>query len=220
MNFKDPIICNDFKDVYSPSDDSYLVMDYLKRVITDQKFDELPLLEIKKVLDLGTGTGIIAVFLEMIKLQCKNFQSEIFASDVNPNAIECAKKNEKLNNLDEGIYFIKSNLFESFPKRLMHSFNIVIFNPPYLPSIQDLNHQNDDSTWNGGDSGVEIIMLFFNQVKYFLSENGLIYFVCSSNTPIQFLLDFLTSEGFYVEEVDRIHFFFEDIILNKARIKI
>ena len=218
INFQDPIINNPFKDVYSPADDSYLIIDYLKRVIDNKKFDGVSLQSIKRVLDVGTGTGIIAIFLELTKLRYNKFQSEIYASDVNPNAIKCAEINEKTNNLN-GIHFIKSDLFESFPKRLKHGFDIIIFNPPYLPSIPNLKNEKDDITWDGGDSGIEKTLLFFKRVKDFLSHNGLIYFICSSNSSDQYLIENLTSQGFNIEEVDRKHVFFEDIMLKKAIVK-
>ena len=219
INFKDPIIKNNFADVYSPSDDSYLILDFFKKGITERKFDDIPIQEVKQILDMGTGTGIIAIFLEMVKSLINSFHCKIYASDVLPNAIYCARLNEKLNNLNNRIRFIESNLFISFPKDLSHSLDIIIFNPPYLPSIENSLSLDNDNTWNGGDTGIEILMEFFKQAKKFLSNQGVIYFICSSNTPVKVLLNNLSSKGFYVEEKDKIHFFFEDIILNKARLK-
>ena len=219
ITFQDPIINNTFKDVYSPADDSFMILDYLKKVINNKEFDGIPLQNIKRILDIGTGTGIIAIFLELTKLRYNNFQSEIYASDVNPNAIECAKANEKINNL-KGIHFIESNFFDSFPKKLKYGFDIIIFNPPYLPSIPNIKGQEGDITWDGGDSGIEKTMLFFKKVKNFLSYKGFIYFICSSNSLDQYLIDNLTLQGFNVEEVDRIHVFFEDIMLKKVKVKI
>ena len=219
INFNDPIINNNFTDVYSPSDDSYLILDFLKKVITERKFDDLPIQEVKQILDMGTGTGIIAIFLEMVKSLIDSFHCKIYASDVLPNAIYCARLNEKLNNLNNRIRFIESNLFEAFPRDLSHSLDIIIFNPPYLPTIENSLNLKKDNTWNGGDTGLEILMKFFKQAKEFLSNHGMIYFICSSNTPVKQLLNELSSYGFVVEEKDKIHFFFEDIVLNKARLK-
>jgi HemK-related putative methylase len=219
INFIDPIINNNFSDVYSPSDDSYLILDFFKKVITTRKFDDMPIEEVKKILDMGTGTGIIAIFLEMGKSLINSFHCKIFASDVLPNAIYCARLNEKLNDLNNRIRFIESNLFESFPKYLRHSLDIIIFNPPYLPSIENSLNLQKDNTWNGGNTGLEILIDFFDQVKEFLSDQGVIYFICSSNTSIKSLLKKLSSKGFYIEEKDKIHIFFEDIVLNKARFK-
>lgn len=219
INFNDPIINNNFADVYPPSDDSYLILDFLKKVITEQKFDDMPIQEVKRILDMGTGTGIIAIFLEMVKLRMDSFHCKIYASDVLPNAIYCARLNEKLNNLDNRIRFIESNLFESFPKDLNHSLDIIIFNPPYLPSIDNSLNLNKDNTWNGGETGIEILVEFFKQAKEFLSNHGVIYFICSTHTPVKLFLNILSSQSFYVEEKDKIHFFFEDIVLNKAILK-
>jgi release factor glutamine methyltransferase len=219
IKFQDPNINNNFTDVYSPSDDSYLILDFLKKAITNYKFDDIPIQEVKQILDMGTGTGIVAIFLEMVKSQIPSFQGKVYASDILPNAINCAKINEKLNKVNNRITFIQSNLFESFSSNLSHSFDIIIFNPPYLPSIENSSNHNYDFTWNGGDTGLEIMMRFFKNAKSFLSNDGVIYFICSSNTPIKSFFTKLTSKNYFVEEVDKLHFFFEDIILNKARVK-
>ena len=218
IDFNDPIISNNFADVYSPSDDTYLILDFLKKVITKRKFDDIPIQEVKQILDMGTGTGIIAIFLEMVKSLIYSFHCKIYASDILPNAIYCATLNEKLNNLNNRIRFIESNLFESFPKDLSHSFDIIIFNPPYLPSIENSLNLNKDNTWNGGHTGLEILIKFFKQAKEFISNRGVIYFISSSNTPIKKFLNILSSQGYYVEQKDKIHIFFEDIILNKAKL--
>ena len=149
MNIKkkisDPIILNPFEDVYSPSDDSYLILDYIRTNISQEIFDEIPIKQIKNILDLGTGTGIVAIFLELLNL----FPYQIYASDILQNAIECAQMNERRNNIDKKINFIHSDLFESFPDHLKNTFDIIIFNPPYVLlgiKLDDellLNHQGD-----------------------------------------------------------------------------
>ena len=89
------------------------MIDYLKKNIDNDYFDDLPLKFVKNILDLGTGTGIIAIFLELIKRINKKFFPQIYASDILENAIKCAKSNEKLNRIENKINFIQSNLFNS-----------------------------------------------------------------------------------------------------------
>ena len=74
-----------------------------------------------KVLDIGTGSGAIAVSL---KESCPLWQ--LTASDLSVDAIELARENAKLNQVD--ISFIQSDVFEN----ISGSFDIIVSNPPYI----------------------------------------------------------------------------------------
>ena len=74
-----------------------------------------------KVLDIGTGSGAIAVSL---KESCPLWQ--VTASDLSVDALELARENAKLNRVD--ISFIQSDVFEN----ISGSFDIIVSNPPYI----------------------------------------------------------------------------------------
>ena len=74
-----------------------------------------------KVLDIGTGSGAIAVSL---KESCPLWQ--VTASDLSVDALELARENAKLNQVD--ISFIQSDVFEA----ISDSFDIIVSNPPYI----------------------------------------------------------------------------------------
>lgn len=74
-----------------------------------------------KVLDIGTGSGAIAVSL---KESCPLWQ--VTASDLSVDALELARENAKLNQVD--ISFIQSDVFEV----ISDSFDIIVSNPPYI----------------------------------------------------------------------------------------
>lgn len=219
-NLPDPIIHCNFKDVYAPSDDTYLIIDYFKEKIFFDYFDGLKISKIEKILDMGTGTGIIAIFLQLIKIQNSKFKAKIYASDILKEAIKCAKLNEKANNINREIEFIESNLFNSFPNSLKNSFDIIIFNPPYLSSLKLINKSkksNMDVSWDGGRKGYEILLLFLDNVVNFLNLNHecYIYFVNSSSTNLNEFNKLIEKNGFLNEILTKKHFFFEDIILNR-----
>ncbi|MHA1192100.1 MAG: HemK2/MTQ2 family protein methyltransferase [Promethearchaeota archaeon] len=210
----DPIIYNPFEDVYSPSDDSYLILDFIRSNISQDIFDGIPIKGIKNILDLGTGTGIVAIFLELLNLSL----SQIYASDILQNAIKCAQMNEKRNNIENKIKYLHSNLFESFPNHLRHSFDIIIFNPPYLPSIERIEKKSSDHTWDGGIDGLKVLSQFFSQVKDYLNlrKPSHIYYICSSKTNLGELYKFIKEKGFKNKVLMNRHIFFEDIFLNRA----
>jgi methylase of polypeptide subunit release factors len=159
--FPDPIIECDFDNVYFPSDDTYLILDYFKSHIDSAYFDGIKISKIENILDLGTGTGVIAILFQLIKMKCPNFHPKIYASDILEEAIKCAELNQKLNGINHRLIFLHSNLFNSFPKNLKNTFNIIIFNPPYLPSSQLIKAEkkkNIDYSWNGGIEGFEVLI--------------------------------------------------------------
>lgn len=216
-----PVISCDFKNVYAPSDDTYLLLNYFKKKIDLEQFDSLNIRYIKRILDMGTGTGIIAIFFQLLKKVNRNFVPEIHASDISEEAIKSAKENEKRNNVENTIYFKTSDLFKSFPEKLKHAFDVIVFNPPYLPS-SDLIKEGEnkliiDSSWDGGREGIEVFIRFLNNVKDFLNlqHTSYIYYVSSSQADLKKLNEKIEGKGFKNIILDKIHIFFEDIFLNR-----
>ncbi len=139
--------------VYKPREDSLLL---------------IKALEIKpkqKVLEIGTGSGIIAI-------HCAKARADVTAVDINPKAVECARINAELNGVK--IKVLESDLFS----KVIGKFDVIIFNPPYLPS--DKSDAYYDISWSGGKSGVEVLNKFLEQAKKHLNLNGEIYFTASS----------------------------------------
>jgi len=148
--------------IYEPAEDSYLFQKILK--------EKIPLLLKKnsdlKILDMGTGSGILAETCFNLGVKRKN----ILCSDVNNKAIKLIKK--KVFNC------IQSNLFEKIKKE---KFNIIIFNPPYLPKNKKEPKESQIAT-TGGKQGSEIINKFLGQAENFLEKNGKIFLLTSSLT--------------------------------------
>ena len=219
----DPIINYIFENIYAPSDDTYLIIDYFKKKIDHNHFDGIKIQEIKRILDIGTGSGAIAIFFQIIKTNNPNFNPVIYASDISEEAIECAKLNEKANNFDNKIKFIQSDLFKSFPDTLKNSFDIIVFNPPYLPSSElindSINKAKIDYSWDGGKKGYEIIIKFLENVNKFIKKDSYMYYISSSKSNLNKLVDYIVEKGFKNQILEKKHIFFEDIILNRLEIE-
>jgi len=115
-----------------------------------------------RVLDIGGGGGILAE--TALGERCK-----VVATDISKEAVEFMKK--------KGINAIVSDLFENVKER----FDLIIFNPPYLP--EDKNEPLDSKiATTGGKKGYEIIDRFLKDAKRFLNKNGKILIVFSSLT--------------------------------------
>jgi release factor glutamine methyltransferase len=122
-----------------------------------QKLVKLETKTTDKVLDMGTGSGIQAKTAYEITKDVK-------AVDINP---ECLNINN--------IKTIQSDLFNN----IQESYDLIIFNPPYLP--EDPNEPKDSAlATTGGKEGHEIIQSFLNQAKQHLNKNGRILLLYSS----------------------------------------
>jgi len=219
----DPLIECDLKNVYYPSDDSYLLIDYFRKIINDDLFDGIKLEEIENILDMGTGTGIIAIFFQILKSLYPKFNPKIYASDILEESIICAKRNEILNKSKNKITYFQSDLFKSFPESLRSKFNIIVFNPPYLPSSplikEAINKKGFDHSWEGGYKGIEILIIFLKDLKRFLNyeKAHYVYYISSSRSDIDELEKRIIDVGYKNEKLEKIHVFFEDIILNRLQ---
>lgn len=101
------------ENVLIPQPDTEVLVEEGIKIIKEQNME---------VLDLCTGSGAIAI---SIAHYCQN--STVTATDISQEALEVARKNVNLNNVN--IEFIESNLFDKLTER---SFDIILSNPPYI----------------------------------------------------------------------------------------
>lgn len=151
--------------IYQPSDDSYLLSGTLKKYIP--KIDNY---RNKKYLGVGCGSGIQLETLHKIGISREN----IFSLDINPQAVKKCRS--------WGFNSVVSDLFSNISKK--EKYNIMIFNPPYLPERRGKEYESriSKTMTTGGDGGGEIINKFFEQSKKHLEENGIIFLIASSLT--------------------------------------
>lgn len=76
----------------------------------------------KKVLDIGTGSGAIAITAKL-----ERPHDEVWAVDISSEALEVAKENAKT--LSADVTFVESNLFQALENQ---SFDVILSNPPYV----------------------------------------------------------------------------------------
>jgi len=139
--------------IYEPAEDSFLLE---KEVL---KFAKR-----KRVLDMGSGSGIQSLAAK------KAGAKSVFAIDTNIDAIKRCKS--------LGIKSVKSNLFQ----KVKGNFDLIIFNPPYLPE-DILEDSESKKVTTGGKKGDEIILKFLPQAKKHLAREGTILLLLSSLTP-------------------------------------
>ena len=187
-------IINTDDNVYVPAEDSYLLADNL---------------EIKKgqsVLEIGTGSGIVAMYASRLT-------DDITVTDINFDACELARKNFAENGI-ENIEILWGNLFEVVENR---KFDVILFNTPYLPTEDDEVLDNTiNYAFDGGLNGRKVIDLFLNEVGNHLNDGGIVQMIQSSLSGNNETLARLDEMGFIAEIAASEHFFFEDITLINA----
>lgn len=95
----------------------------------------------EKVLDLGTGTGIIPILLS-----AKTKASHLSALEIQPESAEMAKRSIMLNDLMDKIDIVEGDIKEAstiFPKA---SFDVVTCNPPYMIGQHGIKNDKDAKT--------------------------------------------------------------------------
>ncbi len=147
------------KSVYPPAEDSYLMQDILKKEVPNL-LEQNPEL---KFLEIGPGSGIHLETVRKLGIKKEN----IFSVDINPDAVaHCSSL---------GFNCKQSNLFENVEDK----FDIIIFNPPYLPEDEREDCASKTAT-TGGIKGCEIINRFLRESKNYLTKEGKAYLITSS----------------------------------------
>lgn len=174
--------------VYTPREDSFLLRDYIREME----------LEGRKVLEIGTGSGIIA-------LEAAKKDAEVKAVDINPEAVQYAREQAIKEGLEDKVEFIQSDLFENVER----TFDLILFNPPYLPGEDGLG---DEEIWRGGEKGIEVTRKFLQSASKYLSENGEILVIISSQADRKELM-----REFELEIVDSEKLWFETLYVARSK---
>lgn len=194
------MVRNISSEVYSPSDDSFLLENEIKKRN----------LVGKVCLDMGTGGGVQAI--AMLKAGA-NF---VVCVDINKNALKESKKNV-LNYIKESkkfdcvVRFVESDLFS---KLKGVKFDFIAFNPPYVPS--------EKIKWvdlDGGKNGRKTINQFMTQfVGHLFSNSEVLLLISSLNKPLE-IISFLESKNFFADIVSKEKLFFEELVVLSIKSK-
>jgi len=150
-----------------------------------------------KVLDIGTGSGNIAVAF------AKNIQDcSVTSIDISNDALEVARINAKNNYVDNKIRFIQSDLEKFFDKN-NEKFDLIISNPPYIETNNILNLPDDvkqepHAALDGGIDGLDFYRIIIKQAHKLLNESGIL--ICEiGDDQKQGIIDIFENNPFYKE---------------------
>lgn len=179
-------------DVYRPAKDSFLLNEALEQRELDGK----------KVLDVGTGSGILAV------TAARN-GADVTAVDINPSAVEEAGRKAAENGLD--IDARASDLFGSVDAL----YDIIVFNPPYVP-VREEDDSMAEKAWVGGENGREVLDRFIVEAGGHLVDDGTVLVVQSSRNDVERTLDAFAAAGMEAAVVSEEKLHFEELVVVEA----
>ena len=126
-----------------------------------------------KILDLCTGSGIIAITL---KKELDEILIDVVASDISEEAIEVAKENAQYHDTD--VTFIQSDIFNNIDDK----FDIIVSNPPYIDRKDEVTMQDNVLKYDphlalfAEEEGMYFYRKIIEQAKDYLKENGVMFF--------------------------------------------
>lgn len=162
---------------YVPAEDSFFLADFLENK------------QGKSVLDIGTGSGIIA------KTLSKNFPL-VVATDINISALKKARET-----VDNCICCNAADALQS-------SFDLIVCNLPYLPSDELL-----DPAVDGLHDGVDIPSMIIKSASQRIVKHGKLIFLTSSLANYEVLIQLCKSLGFDTNVVAKKKLFYEELII-------
>ena len=157
--WKDKFFVN--KDVLIPRPETELIIEQILKILPEESE--------KNILEIGTGSGCIAVSLTKERPNCR-----IVAIDKSLKAIKVARKNAEIHQVNKKINFLNIDVDKYFSNK----YDLIISNPPYIKNSELLS-LNEDVKFNepklallGGCSGLEIFFRIVNKSKKLLKRNG------------------------------------------------
>ena len=177
------------EQIYTPSDDTFLMIDVLSTI----SFHD------KEVLDVGTGSGILG-------LLCAQKGAHVTVADIEDRVLENIRIAARILNLT--IHTVRSDLFSEITAR----FDVVLFNPPYLPSGKIEDHAVD-----GGHFGIRFIDRFLADLSLHLKNDGFALLLVSSLNNPSAIVDRYRDLSFTVAASRKLFFEELQVLLCKLR---
>lgn len=128
-----------------------------------------------RVLDVCTGSGCIAC-----AIASEYPAAKVLALDIADEALRLAKENVEILELEDRVEVRKSNLLQSLSEEEQGSFDLLISNPPYIPTtvLQGLDREVTDFeprlALDGGEDGLDLVRILLQQAPNALKPQGVL----------------------------------------------
>ncbi len=182
-------------EVYTPAEDTLLMIDALSELSSS--------LNGLNCLDVGTGTGILAIY--MAKLGCYTV-----AADISIRAVYLARINSMMN--DTYVEAVQGDLMSYFKD---NSFHLITFNPPYIPEEITSNIELSVAWAGGPNLGRELIDRFLEHLPKLLKEEGVSLLLNSSLNDPELTLRKIEELGMRGKIIKRLKLPFHELVVWK-----
>ena len=181
------------------TDKSVLIPRPDTELIVEESLKHIPKNISKKILDIGTGSGCIAISILKERSKCV-----VTGLDLSIKAINVAKSNAKLHHLGNKINFVNIDI----DKYNSYNYDLIISNPPYINSIE-LNRLDDDIKFHepklalfGGIDGFKSIKKVVVKSNKLLKRNGKLILEIGSKQKFK-TMKILKENGYYVNKISK-----------------
>ncbi|EJT97942.1 hypothetical protein DACRYDRAFT_71620 [Dacryopinax primogenitus] len=170
---------DDFTVVYEPAEDTFILLDAL-----EQDADLLQKTDPAISLEIGSGSGCVSAFIGQILGK----RSAYFCTDINADAGRCTMATGEQNKVLLNV--VLTSLVGGLLPRLLGNVDLLIFNPPYVPTDDEEASQAQmgrsiSGAWAGGAHGMNTTQEVLRIIPTLLSQNGLFYLVAvRENNPV------------------------------------
>eukprot|EP01104_Vermistella_antarctica_P011040 TRINITY_DN3027_c0_g1_i2.p1 TRINITY_DN3027_c0_g1~~TRINITY_DN3027_c0_g1_i2.p1 ORF type:complete len:227 (+),score=52.94 TRINITY_DN3027_c0_g1_i2:230-910(+) len=194
----------EFEFVYEPAEDTFLMLDALE---LDEAFLNQTLRP-SLCVEVGTGSGCVTAFLGSLLKK----PSLLLATDVNPAACCAAQETFRINKVKNAQVICGDLIFPLLPS-VRGNVDVLIFNPPYVPTGPDDDLVEDEdgierdgggalrAAWAGGKDGREVLDRLLPHIKELLSPNGCLYLVVLEENDPEDIASILKRDGIEAKEI-------------------
>ncbi|SGY14819.1 BQ5605_C013g07113 [Microbotryum silenes-dioicae] len=171
----------DFESVYEPAEDTFALLDALEA-------DRARLQGSRLCLEIGYGRAVL------------------LTTDLSLPACLATHETPRLNSLRTPFEIVQTDLCMSLFHRLQHACDVIVFNPPYVPTSEDELEMARmegvlERAWAGGADGMQVTDRLLDVVELLLSNRGLFYLVTIVQNKPQQIIEGLEKTGLRGEVV-------------------
>lgn len=143
----------------------------LAELIAEQFYPWVDVSKVKSIIDIGTGSGCIAIACALYLEHCA-----VDAVDIDEEALRLTRKNIQRHQLQDRVKAIKSDLFSQVPPK---SYDIIISNPPYVSeaeyaALPDEYHREPKLGLTAGTDGLDCVRHMLRDASKYLNEGGVL----------------------------------------------
>jgi release factor glutamine methyltransferase len=182
--------------VYAPQEDSRLLCSVLSA--SDR-------IEGARALDLCTGSGVVAVHTAVLGAR------DVTAFDISDRAVQCARSNATRLGVDVDVRL------GSYTEAVAHGpYDVVVSNPPYVPSMSEPSGPGLHRAWDAGTDGRIVLDVLCTGAHRLLAPGGVLFLVQSEFGGTTASIDQLRACGLSAEVVERTRIPFGPVMTTRA----